>query len=79
MFVPSDLTAGVQAADLCIYCINWGFRLPALGMTGEVREEIASEFGPWLARLQFAGDGYWNGKVFKSYGIVFEPDPFRDA
>ena len=34
-FVSSDMSYAVQAADLCIYCIyciNWGFRLPARGM-----------------------------------------------
>jgi hypothetical protein len=32
LFVASDMTYAVQAADLCIYCINWGYRLPSLGM-----------------------------------------------
>ncbi len=32
MFVASDMTMAVQAADLAIYCVNWGFRLPATGM-----------------------------------------------
>ncbi len=27
-FVHSDLTTGVQIADLAAYCISWGFRLP---------------------------------------------------
>jgi hypothetical protein len=76
LFVSSDMTAAVQAADLAIYCVNWGFRLPARGMSGEVREEIASEFGPLIGRLQFVGDGYSEGKVFKSYGVVFEPEPY---
>jgi hypothetical protein len=33
-FVSSDMTYPVQAADLAIYCVNWGFRLPNRGMDG---------------------------------------------
>lgn len=75
-FVSSDMMYPVQAADLAIYCVNWGFRLPTRGMDGPVRDEIASEFGPWLARLQFQGDAYKGGQVFQEYGIVFVPDPY---
>ena len=75
-FVASDLACPVQAADLCIYCINWGFRLPSLGMDAPVRPEIESEFRPWLNRLQFRGEGYRDGNVFKSFGIAFVPDPY---
>ena len=28
LFVDSVLSLGAQAADLCLYCINWGFRRP---------------------------------------------------
>lgn len=79
LFVSSDMTAAVQAADLAIYCVNWGFRLPTRGMSAEVRQEIASEFGPLIGRLQFVGDGYSEGKVFKSFGVVFEPEPYPKA
>src|SRR5271165_4125327 len=47
-FVASDMIYPMQAADLCIYCVNWGFRLPSQGMTSVTRPEIADEFGPWL-------------------------------
>jgi Protein of unknown function (DUF3800) len=76
LFVASDMTYPVQAADLCIYCVNWGFRLPALGMNGEVRPEIAEEFGPWLNNLQFRGQGYKEGHVFDVYGICYVPNPY---
>jgi hypothetical protein len=76
LFVASDMTFPVQAADLCIYCINWGFRLPGLGMSEPVRQEIADEFGPWLNRLQFSGEGHRDGEVYRSYGIVYVPDPY---
>lgn len=75
-FVSSDMTYPIQAADLAIYCINWGFRLPNRGMDAPTREEIASEFGPWLHQLQFCGDAVRNGEVFKEWGIVFVPDPY---
>lgn len=72
-FVASDMSYPVQVADVAVYCINWGFRLPTLGMDAPVREEIAAEFGPWLRRLQFEGDGHRDGHVFRSYGIVYVP------
>jgi hypothetical protein len=76
-FVSSDLTYPVQAADLAIYCVNWGFRLPTRGMDAAVRREIADDFGRWLAQLQFRGQGYREGEVYDSYGIVFVPDPYE--
>ena len=75
-FVASDLSYAVQAADLCIYCVNWGFRIGAIGMTAPSREEIKSLFGPWLSRLQFRGQGYREGEVFESFGIAFVPSPY---
>ncbi len=76
-FVSSDMSYAVQAADLCIYCLNWGFRLPGVGMNAPVRQEIADEFASWLGRLQFRGEGYRNGAVFRSFGIVFVPDLYE--
>lgn len=74
LFVASDMNAAVQAADLCMYCINWGFRLPGRGMNNPTRPEVADQFGPLLHRLQFIGEGYRDGEVFKTYGIVYVPD-----
>lgn len=74
-FVSSDMTYPVQTADLCIYCINWGFRLPAQGMNEPVREEIQSEFYEWLRQLQFVGEGWKDGNVFKTWGICYVPNP----
>lgn len=76
-FVSSDMTYPVQAADLAIYCVNWGFRLPTRGMVTPVRPEIAHNYGRWLAELQFRGEGYRDGAVYDSYGIVFVPDPYE--
>jgi hypothetical protein len=74
-FVASDMNYAVQAADVCIYCVNWGFRMSALGMTAPSRPEIAQLFGPWLRRLQFHGQGYRDGNAFESFGIVYVSDP----
>lgn len=76
LFVSSDMSYAVQAADLCIYCVNWGFRLPSHGMNAATRPKIANEFGPWLNRLQYSGDAYKDGEVHKTFGIVFVPDPY---
>jgi hypothetical protein len=75
-FVASDMTCAVQAADVCIYCINWGFRLPARGMDADVRPEIQRDFSGELRQLQFEGEGYNDGDVFRTYGIVYVPDPY---
>ena len=75
-FVSSDMTYAVQAADLCIYCVNWGFRLPKRGMDAERREEIAEMFGRRVANLQYKGRGSRGDLDFQSYGVVYVPDPY---
>lgn len=77
LFVSSDMTYPVQIADLCIYSINHGYRLPNAGMNAPVVDTIAKEFGPVLSRLQHRGQGYRHGNVFYTYGIVFVPDPYE--
>lgn len=49
-FVHSDLTTGVQIADLVAYCISWGFRLP--NMNKPARLELAP-YGAQLARMRY--------------------------
>jgi hypothetical protein len=71
-FVSSDMTYAIQAADVCIYTINWGYRLPR--MEKPVRQEIADEFGSWLKELQYKGvldslEGY------RVYGIIYVANP----
>ena len=77
MFVASDMTYAVQAADLAIYCLNWGFRIPQYGMNADVRQEITDRFSAWIGQLQFRGQGYDNGKVVDLFGVVYVPDPYQ--
>ena len=78
LFVASDMTYPIQAADLCIYCLNWGFRLPEKSMDAATRPEIAEEFGPLLNRLQWRGDGQREDQVYPSYGVTYVPDLFTN-
>jgi len=77
LFVSSEMTVAVQAADICLYCINWGFRPTTWPSTLARRPEIAKEFGPKIIRLQWEGDGYRDGNVFRTKGIVLVPDPYE--
>ena len=76
LFVTSDLSYAIQAADLCIYAINWGFRLPARGMDAPKRTEITDRFGLPLSQLQWHGNGRHGADVFPSFGIAYVADPF---
>lgn len=49
-FVHSDLTTGVQVADLIAYVISWGFRTPQ--MTKPARPELAG-FASQIASLRY--------------------------
>lgn len=48
-FVHSDLTTGIQIADLVAYCISWGFRTAA--MTKVARLDLAP-YGHQIAKLR---------------------------
>jgi hypothetical protein len=74
-FVSSDMAYPVQAADLAIYCVNWGYRLAA-GMAAHCRDELRADFEDSLRRIEFHGDGEQDGRVFKTHGIVCVPDPY---
>lgn len=75
-FVSSDMTSLIQAADVCIYSLNCGFRLPISGMNAPVRQEIAAEFSPWLTRLRFETQREDETGRHRVYGITFVPDPY---
>jgi hypothetical protein len=49
-FVHSDLTTGIQIADLIAYIISWGLRLK--GMTEPIRPEMG-EFGELIKPLRY--------------------------
>ncbi len=49
-FVHSDLTTGIQIADLIAYIISWGLRLK--GMTGASRPELM-EFVELIKPLRY--------------------------
>ena len=73
-FVSSDMAYPVQVADVVVYALNWGFRLSQFGMDAPVRAEIQNEFAGTIGSLQFRGDGYRDGQVFKTFGIAYVPD-----
>jgi hypothetical protein len=73
LFVESDMAYGVQVADLCIYCLNWGWRLAQ--MTQGTRKEI-EPFVRLLEKVIWHGDGHRDGKVFRTHGTVYVPDPY---
>jgi len=79
LFVASDMTLPVQAADLVIYCVNRGFRLPKQGMDEPVHTGIADEFGPGLYGLQYKDQVERDGRKYDCYGIVFVPNPYGDG
>ena len=33
------------------------------------------EFGPLLDKIQYRGDGYKEGQVFRTWGIFYVPNP----
>lgn len=69
-FSSSYLSIPIQVADVCIYCINWGFRLPNLGMNAPTRKKIEEQFVPWLRQLEY------RDKQQHTYGIIFVKNPY---
>jgi Protein of unknown function (DUF3800) len=76
LFVASDMNFAVQAADICLYCINWGYRLPSWG-EHQIRKEVADEFAPKVSRLRWKGKGTRGVDTFESDGIVLVRDPYE--
>ena len=74
LFVASDMSYPVQAADCVIYCINGGFRVQ--GMDAPVRQEVADESADWLRRLQARVVLTKSGTEFTEYTIKYVPDPY---
>ena len=76
MFVESDMAYGVQVADLCIYCLNWGWRLPEQNMNEITRPEI-EPFVYLLEKAIWHGSGYREGRDFSTHSTVYVPDPYE--
>lgn len=76
MFVDSELSLGAQAADLCLYCINWGFRRPEWKFNGPKRDDIHQEFAGLCGEIQYSGESYEGGKNRRLFGIIHVSDPY---
>jgi hypothetical protein len=74
LFVASDMAYGVQVADLCIYCLNWGLRLP--GMVEPTRPEI-QPYAWLLEHLIWHGQGYRGQEVYSTHSVVYVADPYQ--
>ena len=73
LFVESDMAYGVQVADLCVYCLNWGYRFGEMSAT--TREEI--EPFVWLLEpLILHGEVTEGERRFKTHSVVYVPDPY---
>lgn len=59
-FVHSDLTTGVQVADLIAYIVSWGFRMPR--MIKPARDELAP-FAQQVAALRYLAKRDKGGKA----------------
>jgi hypothetical protein len=74
-FVSSDMAYPVQAADVCLYCINCAVRINQ-DMVQPVRQEIADEFRQKIMDLQWQGIVDTHEGEYRNFGIVYVPDPY---
>ena len=76
LFVESDMGYGVQVADLCIYCLNWAYRVPSIGLDSPTRTELE----PFARVLR---DRVWDQSIQKDgndlhiYSVIHVPDPYE--
>ena len=70
-FVHSDLTTGIQLADLAAYIISWGFRTSA--MTKACRPELAP-YAQQLAELRYKALRKVDGKDFDVWSFAHISD-----
>jgi hypothetical protein len=76
-FSSSYLSVPIQAADVCIYCLNWGFRRPAWGMNAPTRSAIEQDFSGWVGRLEWKAQIRKTDGTPKKYcGICFVQNPY---
>lgn len=62
LFVHSDLTTGVQLADLAAYMLSWGFR------TGVLTKPARAELRPYVERL--ASLRYKTSRIIQRKGVL---------
>ena len=78
MFIASDMSYAVQAADIAIYCVNWGFRIPERGIDAEIRQEVADLSAKALRKLQFRTQRQSkDGTLFESFSIFCVPELYK--
>ncbi len=72
LFVHSELTTGIQIADLIAYCISWAFRTPQ--MTKNRRPEL-EPFAQQVARLRYKATRERLGNPnFTIWSFAYIPD-----
>lgn len=76
LFSSSFLSVPIQAADVCIYCLNWGFRRPKWGMDAPTRKIIEEQFSGWIKLLEYRDTKKPDGTPKRLRGICFVPDPY---
>lgn len=76
LFVDSSLTVGVQAADVCLYCINWAFRHHKWPQLNQPRPEL-QRYANYCGDLQFKGDMVRGDQTVRGFGIFLVADPYN--
>lgn len=76
LFVDSELSPCIQAADICLYCVNWGFRHSEWSFAGPRRDDLSQRYAGRCRNLQYQGSVWSQGKSHPTYGIIFVPDPY---
>jgi len=74
LFVESDMAYGVQAADVCIYILNWGYRFGQVDKP--VRPEIR-DFANLLEPMIWRADITEAGRSFQTHSVVYVGDPYN--
>ena len=76
-FSSSYLSVPIQVADVCIYCLNWGFRRPNWNMDAETRPRIEQDFSGWIKRLEHRQKiKKADGTPKNLFGIAFVQNPY---
>ena len=73
LFVDSDMAYGVQAADVCIYILNWGRRFGT--MNAPVRAEI-QDFAHLVEHLEWHASITRGTETFRTHSVFYVPDPY---